>query len=274
MKKVVDYKCPNCGASLKYKSKENKFKCDYCKGEFTLKELKKSKKETPEKEEYNYLDDMNSYHCSNCGAMIISLDNITSTTCLYCKSNAIIKNRLSGIYKPDKIITFKYEKEDAIKAFLDICKKRPLLPKNFNNPDNISEMEGLYVPFWLYDIKNDSYLNADCTRVTTWMDSKNIYTKTSYYNVERGGIFTFKSVPNDGASRFDDKIMNAIEPFDYKELKDFETSYLAGFLSERYDVNRDDALKNAKERIIFDSINSLKRNKKYKELYNLEFKDN
>ena len=262
MGKVVDSKCLNCGASIKFNSKLNKFICEYCRGEFTIDEINKQKKELKKgnnlNREFSLMEDMEGYVCNNCGASIVSLENISSTTCIYCKSSAIIKNRLTGIYKPDSIIPFKYKKDEAVKAFLDLCKGRPLMPKGFNKENNIQDMEGLYVPFWLYDIENDAYLKADCTKVSTWMDTRYIYTKTSYYKVERGGKLSFSSVPNDAATRFDDKIMNAIEPFDYKKLKDFDVNYLAGYLSEKYDVEKDIAYKNAKERIIEDSKNSLR----------------
>ena len=262
MEKVLDCKCLNCGASIKFNPKKQKFICEYCRGEFTLSEINKQKEELKKENkltrEFDKMQDMSGYHCNNCGAEVISLDNISSTTCIYCKSSAIIKNRLTGIYKPDSIIPFKYKKEDAINKFKELCKGRLLMPKDFSNLQNISDMEGLYVPFWLYDLDNDAYLKADCTRVSTWMDSRYIYTKTSYYNVIRSGILSFQSVPNDAATRFDDKIMNAIEPFDYKELKEFNPSYLAGFLSEKYDVTHDVAYKNAKERIEEDSKNYLR----------------
>ena len=262
MEKVLDEKCLNCGATLKYNPKKEKFICEYCNGEFTIEDLEKEKKKLNKKNnldrEFSLMEDMEGYVCKNCGAEIISHDNIASTTCVYCKSNAIIKNRLTGIYKPDSIITFKYKKEDAINEFLNICKGRPLIPKGFRNKDNISEMEGLYVPFWLYDCDNNAYLKADCTKVTTWMDSRYVYTKTSYFHVIRAGDLSFESVPNDAATRFDDTIMNAIEPFNYKDLIDFNPSYLAGFLSEKYDVSGSDAYLNAKSRIEEDSKNYLK----------------
>ena len=262
MEKVLDEKCLNCGASIKYNPKKKKFICEYCGGEFTIEELNKHKEKLDKKDnlkrEFSKMEDMEGYHCKNCGAEIISLDNISSTTCLYCKSSAIIKNRLTGVYKPDSIIPFKYKKEDAIEAFKDICKHRLLIPKGFKDINNIQDMEGLYVPFWLYNCKNDAYLKCDGTKVTTWMDSRYVYTKTSYYKVIRSGELTFISIPNDAATRFDDTIMNAIEPFDYKELVDFNPSYLAGFLSEKYDVESSEAYKNAKVRIENDSKNYLK----------------
>ncbi len=262
MEKVLDEKCLNCGASIKYNPKKKKFICDYCGGEFELEELNKYKEKLQKKNnlerEFSKMEDMNGYHCKNCGAEIISLDNISSTTCLYCKSSAIIKNRLTGIYKPDSIIPFKYTKEDAINAFKDLSKGRLLIPKEFKNINNIEDMEGLYVPFWLYDCSNDCYLKCDGTKVSTWMDYRYIYTKTDYYKIERGGVLSFESVPNDAATRFDDVIMNSIEPFNYKDLVEFNPSYLAGFLSEKYDVLSSEAYKNASSRIENDSKAYLK----------------
>jgi len=278
MGKVIDEKCLGCGASIKYNSKLKKFICDYCHSEFTIDDLKKHKEKMQKDDkltrEFNKMQDMEGYVCQNCGAEIISLDNISSTSCLYCRSSAIIKNRLTGIYKPDSIIPFKYTKEDAINEFINKCKGRLLIPRGFKDIKNIQEMEGLYVPFWLYDCENDAYLKCDGTRVTTWMDSRYVYTKTDYYKVERGGVLSFESVPNDAATRFDDKIMNSIEPFDYREMVDFNTSYLAGFLSEKYDVESADAYKNASIRIKDDSKNYLRSEMRgYSSLINKEEKN-
>ena len=46
--------------------------------------------------------------------------------------------------------------------------------------------------------------------------------------------------------------MNSIEPFDYKELVDYNHAYLSGFLAEKYDVESDKALPDALKR----SVNS------------------
>ncbi|MBQ8892500.1 MAG: hypothetical protein IJ068_06540 [Bacilli bacterium] len=278
MEKVIDEKCLNCGATIKYNPKLKKFKCEYCGAEFELEDFKKTRekinKEIDLTKEFSKMEEMEGYVCKNCGATIVSLENISSTTCLYCKSNAIIKNRLSGIYKPDSIILFKYQKEEAIKEWLNLCKGRLLIPKGFKDESNIKELEGLYVPFWLYDVTNSAYLRCDGTRVATWMDSRYIYTKTDYYKVERGGDLSFVSVPNDAATRFDDVIMNAIEPFDYKDLIPFETTYLSGFLSEKFDVEMTDAYLNAKTRIETDSKNYLRSDMKgYATLINKESKN-
>ena len=238
------------------------FFCEYCRSTFSLLDLKKNKEKNNKTDiltkEFDKLQDMEGYHCNNCGAEIVTNNSTASTKCIYCKSNAIIKNRLTGIYKPESIILFNQTKDDAIKAFKKLCKGRLLIPHDFNNINNIQEMEGLYVPFWLYSCENECYLKANCTKVRTWISGNYRYAKTSHYLVQRAAKLSFQNIPNDGAKRFDNKIMNAIEPFDYNKLKSFETSYLAGFSSEKYDVFSTDAYKYAKQRIEEDSKNYLK----------------
>lgn len=262
MAKSVSEKCITCNAPLKYNSKEDIFKCEYCGNKFTIDDLEKHKKKVSEirkKEEKkkNKKINVDAYHCENCGANIILGENTASTSCVYCKSTAIIKERLEGLYAPTRMITFKYSKEDAINSFKKLCNGRKLMPNDFDNINNIQEMEGLYVPFRLYNCENNVNLHAVCSNTTSWTDSKYINTKTDYYNVTTTGTLVFTNVPNDAASRFDDNVMHSIEPFDYEEFKDFNMSYLSGYISEKYDVLENDAYEITKKRIDNDSKNYL-----------------
>ena len=38
---IVEYKCPNCSADLKFNPAKQKLTCEYCGGAFTLEEIKK-----------------------------------------------------------------------------------------------------------------------------------------------------------------------------------------------------------------------------------------
>lgn len=266
MGKSVSEKCITCNAPLKFNSKTDLFECEYCGNKFTIEDLENYKKklesaikkeQSKNKQQTNKTFSSDAYHCENCGANIILGKNTASTSCVYCKSSAIIKDRLDGVYAPSKIITFAFSKEDAINKFKNLCKGRRLMPNDFDNPKNISSMEGLYVPFWLYNCENKATLYATCKDITTWSDSRYINTKTDYYKVTVNGKLSFKNVPNDAASRFDDNIMHAIEPFDYNGFKEFNMSYLSGYLSEKYDVLHNDAYVIAKGRIDDDSKNYL-----------------
>ena len=55
----------------------------------------------------------------------------------------------------------------------------------------------------------------------------------------------------------DDNWMESIEPFDYSELKSFTTSYLAGYLADKYDVDVEAAVPRADERVSVTACDTL-----------------
>jgi hypothetical protein len=59
----------------------------------------------------------------------------------------------------------------------------------------------------------------------------------------------FEKVPVDGSEKMDDSYMDAIEPFDYSKMKDFETAYLSGYTAEKYDVDAEKSKERAGKRI-------------------------
>lgn len=265
--KTVDHKCPNCNASLNYNPKGKNWVCEYCGGKFSLEDLKENEKnfektdikdskelkedkktsktdeKNKEKIKENESVEMDEYYCEDCGAKIVADKNTAATFCVYCKNTAILKSRLSDKFSPSKIIPFAKTKEDAIEAFKNIGKNKFLMPKEFSDSKNIQELTGVYIPFWLYTCKIDGHVNGKATRVITWADYDYFYTKTDTYNVVREGNYTFQNIPVDGSVRFNDAIMNSIEPFNYDELIDFNYSYLSGFLAEKYDIQKEEAKK-------------------------------
>lgn len=260
MGKVLDNKCPGCGAAIHFKPELGKFKCDFCDGEYTaeqLKDMDKLREEEVKEEEKNkdkkssdtYSSYVN-YNCPDCGAEIITDENTAATFCVYCGNTSIIKNRLSGEFAPKYIIPFKMEKQKAIDAFKSLRKGRPLVPKTFVSEKNIEKITGVYIPFWLYDVSVSGTIEAKATTVKSWTSGNTHYTKTDYFNVVRSGDMSFSRVPVDGSTRFNNDMMNSIEPFDYSKLIDYNHAYLSGFLAEKYDVSKDDAFKDAELRTL------------------------
>lgn len=237
-KKVMDLNCPNCSAPLFYNAEEKKWKCEFCDGVFTLEDLQKHDHINEDAKEVEVTDSETeyvSYHCSNCGAEIVADDQTSATFCVYCGNASILKNKLSGEFKPRYIIPFKVDKKKAIEAFKNLKKGRLFVPNDFVSENNINKITGIYIPFWLYDVEVNGDITINATRVSSWTTGDYRYTKTDVYEVVRGGTMNFEKVPADGSTRFDDDIMTSIEPFNYKDLIDFHPAYLSGFLAERYD---------------------------------------
>lgn len=114
MKTTVDNKCPSCGANIKFDPTSQKWKCEYCGMSYNIEDFEKRQaKEGNENLDIN----IDEYTCPNCGATVVTDENTVATHCVYCGNTAIMKNRLQGEFKPDKLIPFATKKEDAINDF-------------------------------------------------------------------------------------------------------------------------------------------------------------
>lgn len=185
-------------------------------------------------------DDVNSmraYNCPSCGAQLM-VDQVTAvTSCPYCGNNTVVPGQLSDVLKPDYIIPFKLDKNAAIAALKSYYGGKPLLPDDFTANNHIQEVQGIYVPFWLYSGTADGDAVFNGRNIRTWSDSKNMFTETDHYKLYRSGTMRFKGVPVDGSTKMPDAHMDAIEPFDYSEMVPFSIAYLPGYLTDRYDLD-------------------------------------
>ena len=183
------------------------------------------------------VENMRAYNCSSCGAQLM-VDQVTAvTSCPYCGNNAVLPGQLSDVLKPDYVIPFKLGKKDAIKALKNYYGGKKYLPDSFTEGNHLEEIQGVYVPFWLYSGKADGDVTFNGEIITTWSDSENAYTQTDHYLLRRAGSMDFWRIPVDGSTRMPDTHMDAIEPFDYSDLVDFSVAYLPGYVTDRYDLD-------------------------------------
>ena len=258
---VLDHECPSCGAQLPFNPKSQKWDCHYCGSSYSLEELTEIEEKIKKASDESVSID--EYTCSNCGAGIIADQNTSATFCVYCGSASIIKSQFKGEFKPDKIIPFKNTKEEVVKKFKGFTKGKIFAPKDFTDMKNLEKVTGVYIPFWTYDADVSARLDGIGKNTKTWRSGDYVYTKTDEYTVMRDGTMKYERVPADGSKKFDDDTMDSVEPFDYSGLKDFNMSYLSGFLSEKYDVSKEEAKKRADSRIINSSKDELLKTAKY-----------
>lgn len=247
---VLEYKCPCCGAGLKFSSTQQKLSCEYCDNSFNL-ETVQQYNESLNQEDFDEFcwdegqsvqltdeeqSQIRSHICNSCGGEILSDGNTAATFCPYCENPTILTGRVSGGLRPDAVIPFKNTKEDAQKAFKQLCKGKPLLPRDFAAQHRIEKITGMYVPFWLYECDGHVDGQYKATRVHRWSDAHYHYTKTDHFMLSRSSEAQFIGIPMDASSKMDNAIMESIEPFDMTQAVDFNTAYLSGFLADKYDV--------------------------------------
>lgn len=164
----VNYQCPACGGPLHFASAEQKLVCDYCDSRFEVEEVEALYRERQDKADakadaaaaapkpaadaaVQELAQNAGYICSSCGAELISDGTVAVTTCPYCGNPAVAPGQLSGDFSPDLVIPFKLGRDDVMAALKEHYKGKILLPKSFVTGNHIDEVQGVYVPFWLYD---------------------------------------------------------------------------------------------------------------------------
>lgn len=263
---IQEFKCPNCGGPVAFDVDSQKMHCDFCDIDFNINEehshehhdhsqVEETKTEGGvfQQEKSYYTEDetegLRVYSCESCGGEIIGDESMAATSCPFCTNNVVIPSQFEGDLRPDYIIPFKLDKEDAKDALMKFYGGRRLLPKVFRDENKIEEIKGLYVPFWLFTGRSSADMSFQGTKVNMYSDGNYRYTETSIFDVQRGGTIDFKYVPVDGSSKIDDILMESIEPFHFEEAVDFNTYYLPGFLADRYDVKSDVLIDIAEDRI-------------------------
>ena len=260
---LQEYKCPCCGGAIAFDSTVQKMKCPYCDTEFEMEalagydsELKNTgeddmKWETSAGAEWQEgeTDGLRSFVCKSCGGEIVGDANTAATSCPFCGNPVVMMGQFSGALKPDYVIPFKLDKKAAKEALNRHYSGKRLLPKVFRDQNHIDEIKGVYVPFWLFDADAEADILYRATRVRAWSDSSYNYTETSFYSVSRSGSISFEMVPVDGSTNMPDALMESIEPYDFSEAVDFQTAYLAGYLADKYDVDAEQSVEHANERI-------------------------
>ena len=183
------------------------------------------------------MEGMIAYNCPACGAGLMSDPTTAVTSCPYCGNNAVVPGQLSDVLKPDLIIPFKLDKKAAVKALSNHYNGKRFLPDSFTKNNHVEEVQGVYVPFWLYTGTASADVTFNARNVRMWSDAKHDYVETDHYILQRAGTLDFCQVPVDGSTKMPDAHMDAIEPYDYSELVPFSMGYLPGYLTERYDLD-------------------------------------
>lgn len=256
---IVQFKCPNCGGSVVFDPNTQKHVCEYCMSDFTEEELQQiqglenSSEDTytipneEQQEEFN--SHTNLYICDSCGAEIIADENTAASFCYYCHNPVALKGRLTGDCRPELIIPFKFTREQTLEKYKEWCGKKWFLPGDFTSQSQLEKITGLYVPFWLADCTVNAQMHGEGRIVTSHRMGDYQITNTKVFSVERGATLEYKGVPADGSKKLDDRLMDSVEPFNYKEFVPFSMSYLSGFYADKYDVSKAEVLPRIKQRV-------------------------
>ncbi|MBQ2650867.1 MAG: hypothetical protein IJF79_04475 [Clostridia bacterium] len=271
---VTNYQCPACTGPLQYDGASGQLACEYCGSSFPVAEIEAlyadkdalaaanleqaEKEERPGGEEWDTsgmtdswgtdAEGLKVYLCPSCGAELVCDETTAATFCPYCGNPSIVPGQLAGALKPDLVIPFKLKKEDAIQSLKKHYEGKPLLPDAFKDKNHLEEIQGVYVPFWLFSGDAEGDASYSTTRTHSYKAGDYRVTETSHFAVFRQGNISFERIPVDASSQMPDDYMESLEPYNYADLTDFSTAYLPGYMAHKYDISADDSRSRADAR--------------------------
>jgi hypothetical protein len=258
-------KCKNCAASLIFKPGTSGLICEYCQ---TFNTIVEKQTEVIENDYRLFLQENGSglgkqeitiCKCSSCGASTTLPVYVTTSSCPYCDTPLIVQNAATcSIIKPKYVLPFKITRNESKEKFIAWVKGLWFAPSKLKDYaiHSAEKLNGVYMPFWTYDSNtNSSYsgMRGDYYYVTESYRDNNGQTKTRQVRKTR-----WSSASGTVYNKFDDllvcaskslpfKLTHALEPWDLHDLKEYNDQFLAGFLTESYQLNLEEGFETAKE---------------------------
>lgn len=218
------YKCHNCGGNVIYDPQRKRMYCAHCEG---------TDSEEP-------VSGGSVVQCANCGAPLRVGVFQSAGKCEHCGCYQIFEERVSGQFTPHLILPFQVSRQETEQKLKAEFGGRTFAPSSFLSQATLRRMEGMYVPFFMYDYHVHYDWSGKGTKVRVWTTGDTEYTETSYFHINRSMEVDFSRIPVDASNAMDDGKMDLIEPYDYRALENFQMKYMSGFVGEMYNRGAQD----------------------------------
>jgi hypothetical protein len=195
---------------------------------------------------------LRSFKCGGCGAEVtINTENAMTARCHWCRHVFGINEQIDNGAVPDAVLPFRITKDDAVACIRQFVDKRRLFAlKAFKEQFTAENVVGVYLPYMIVDGKASADIagegEIETRRYTRGSgNNKTTYYDADVYRVERHVDFTVDDLPLESSAERGNlntrsnthNIINTIQPFDTKNAVKWNASYLAGFTSEKRDLN-------------------------------------
>jgi DNA-directed RNA polymerase subunit RPC12/RpoP len=259
--------CVNCGAELTYEPGTDQITCDYCGHKEVIDEPQQPFEEL---ELLKYMESMGAQqhsmeismlHCKNCGANQHVEENYKSLHCVYCTMPLIVEDAYKEEWiLPGAVVPFQIDQNKAHQVFKKWVSDLWWAPNNLQRASLSAEnTKGLYVPYWTFDAQLASDYTGqrgDYYYVTKTVGSgknkRTVQERRTRWSSAAGNISGFVDDTLVRASQQKGgRIPVQVAHWDLKALKNFDTRFLAGYVTEKYTISLEnghlDAKKEAEE---------------------------
>ncbi|GAB4580932.1 MAG: hypothetical protein Fur0022_36770 [Anaerolineales bacterium] len=245
------FECPQCGWRMYFDPDQNQMYCESCGHTLPIEEiLAADTAEAPmttvmhTSAAHTWAGTQHRVECAKCGAVTIQETVQKSGQCPYCGHNQLVDSKeLRELIDPQVVALFKIKEKQALK------RAREWLNSGLFAPDDLGEgakglnLRAAYYPFWTFDGAIEARWSCEVrvgndSRYTRWEPRQGIHSE----------FFDDVLVP--GVSALKKQEVASIEPFNLKDVVQFEPAQLAGWATLSYDRAMSDASLLAREKVV------------------------
>jgi DNA-directed RNA polymerase subunit RPC12/RpoP len=252
---VVDFKCPQCGATTAYCVEAGGLLCQHC-GHHTVPqgnqlgrtaEQFEFEVETLDRSQNGWGSQRKEISCRRCGAEVsVPLDTL-AYTCPFCGSNKVMfREPLEDILRPRYLVPFKVDLSTCkgiLSRWLGSSWMIPASLRDLASQENGQKKLGafhpLYIPYWTFSATSFANWKASVAHERTeyvFVKGERRAEKRIEWRNEAGKVQKrFDNLLVPGTTRLNMSTLSRVDSFDLSDLTLYEPAFLAGMDAQAYD---------------------------------------
>ncbi|MEU6848490.1 hypothetical protein ABZ901_00905 [Actinacidiphila alni] len=261
------YPCGACGATVEFSPGAGALKCPYCGHEQALTAVPRQVREhaieelttLPAKPRATVSGAARAFVCPGCGARTETDD--LSARCQFCATSLVADPELTERVVPEAVVPFGLDRGAARDKLGEWTSSRWFAPNSLKKVTAAETFKGSYLPHWTYDAATTTHYEG--------RRGEYYYTTETYTTTENGQQVTrtrqvrhtrwhhasgtvqraFDDILVAGTGHVATEQLDKLTPWPLAEAQPYQAEYLAGFQTVRYDVEPEQGLDIAKQRM-------------------------
>ncbi len=233
---IADIRCPHCGAPARYDIVGGRYLCEYCGSQAGIGDVQAHRLGFRSLQQERIRKSAGKYrleeaHCTGCGASLVFGEGEAVTNCAFCGRALVRKEYVTSEEMPELIIPFRITAEEAKACLREWCAKNAKKAEARHLGDQIDGLCGFYLPYEL--------VRGPVSCQVSRMDAGRNYHCGGFVD----NIFVNCS------RQLDNLLLDAMEPFELEELREFDFAFTAGQRIKVKDVDGKELEKRVAEEV-------------------------
>lgn len=259
-------RCPQCHAQMSFDAQKGMLLCTHCGAEKVVHKEEDSSS-IVEHDLISGLDKVErglgvivkTARCNDCGASISFGEQMVTNRCDFCGSMQILEQESNrNLIRPESVVPFSVDQSSATQKFRHWISKLWFRPSDLKKLATLTDIAGVYIPYWTFDTHVDSSWSADAGyyyyEEEEYEDSEGEIQTRSVQHTRWESAWGSRSDDYDdilicASKGVPDHLAERLRSFNTTQLKPYSPEFLAGWKAEEYAVELQDAWNQAMSHI-------------------------